>query len=82
LNVNYKRGNNVADRRDIERRRQDSIEVRLRRNETVDKALKKLKKKLEKEGFKNEIRKRKHYQKPSLVRHENNKRKKRKKRNS
>jgi small subunit ribosomal protein S21 len=56
-------------------KKHNHIEVRLRRGETVDRALKKLKKKLEREGFKNEIRKRKYYQKPSEIKHESRKRK-------
>lgn len=52
----------------------DHPEVHVRRNESVDRALKRLKRKLDKEGFRDEIRKRKHYEKPSKIKHENRKR--------
>ena len=41
------------------------IEVKMRRGEPVDKALRKLKKKLDREGTLREIRNRRHYEKPS-----------------
>ncbi|HJO94216.1 MAG: 30S ribosomal protein S21 [bacterium] len=40
-------------------------EVKLRRGEPVDRALRRLKKKLDKEGTLKEIRNRRHYEKPS-----------------
>jgi len=41
------------------------IEVKMRRGEPIDKALRKLKKKLDREGTLRELRNRKHYEKPS-----------------
>jgi small subunit ribosomal protein S21 len=41
------------------------IEVKMRRGEPLDKALRKLKKKLDREGTLREIRNRRHYEKPS-----------------
>ena len=55
----------------------EHISVNVRRNEPVEKALKRLKKKLDIECFKDEMRKRKHYEKPSRIKHENRKRIKR-----
>jgi len=52
----------------------DHVEVSVRRNETVDRALKRLKRKLDKEGWREEMRKRKHFEKPSKIKHENRKR--------
>jgi small subunit ribosomal protein S21 len=40
-------------------------EVRIRKGESVDKALRRLKKKLDKEGIMREIRAHRHYEKPS-----------------
>lgn len=40
-------------------------EVKIRRGESVDKALRRLKKKLDKEGTMREIRAHRHYEKPS-----------------
>jgi len=40
-------------------------EVKVRRGETVDRALRRLKKKLDKEGTMREIRAHRHYEKPS-----------------
>ncbi len=40
-------------------------EVKTRRGETIDRALRRLKKKLDKEGTLKEIRNRRHYEKPS-----------------
>ncbi len=40
-------------------------EVRLRKNEALDRALRRLKKKMDKEGTLKEIRGRRHYEKPS-----------------
>jgi small subunit ribosomal protein S21 len=40
-------------------------EVKLRRGEPVEKALRRLKKKLDKEGIMREIRSHRHYEKPS-----------------
>jgi len=40
-------------------------EVRTRRGEPIDKALRRLKKKMDKEGTMKELRHRRHYEKPS-----------------
>jgi small subunit ribosomal protein S21 len=40
-------------------------EVKVRKGETVDKALRRLKKKLDREGVMREIRARRHFEKPS-----------------
>ncbi|HIE11737.1 MAG TPA: 30S ribosomal protein S21 [Kiritimatiellae bacterium] len=40
-------------------------EVRLKKGESVDRAIKRLKKKLDKEGIMREIRMHRHYEKPS-----------------
>lgn len=40
-------------------------EVRLRKGESIDRAIKRLKKKLDKEGIMREIRMHRHYEKPS-----------------
>ena len=40
-------------------------EVKIRKGESVDKALRRLKKKLDKEGIMREIRAHRHYEKPS-----------------
>ncbi|MFT5124301.1 MAG: small subunit ribosomal protein S21 [Kiritimatiellia bacterium] len=40
-------------------------EVRLKKGESVDRALRRLKKKLDKEGTMRELRARRHYEKPS-----------------
>ena len=42
------------------------IEIKLKRNESVDRALKRLKKKMDREGILKEVRFRRHYQKPSV----------------
>ena len=42
------------------------IEIKLKRNESVDRALKRLKKKMDREGILKEVRSRRHYQKPSV----------------
>jgi len=42
-----------------------SVEVKLKRGESVDKALRRLKKKLDKEGIMREMRSHRHYEKPS-----------------
>ena len=42
-------------------------EIRLKRGESVDKALRRLKKKMDKEGTLKEIRNRRYYEKPSEV---------------
>ena len=44
-----------------------STEVRMKRGEPVDKALRRLKKKLDKEGTLKELRNRRYYEKPSEV---------------
>jgi len=40
-------------------------EVKVRKGETIDKALRRLKKKLDREGIMREIRARRHFEKPS-----------------
>ena len=40
-------------------------EVKIRKGETIDKALRRLKKKLDREGIMREIRARRHFEKPS-----------------
>ena len=42
-------------------------EVRLKKGEPIDRALRKLKKKLDKEGTLKELRNRRHYEKPSEI---------------
>jgi len=42
-------------------------EVKIKKGETIDRALRRLKKKLDKEGTLKEIRNRRHYEKPSEV---------------
>ncbi len=42
-------------------------EVKVKKGETVDRALRRLKKKLDKEGTLKEIRNRRHYEKPSEI---------------
>lgn len=42
-------------------------EVKMRKGEPIDRALRKLKKKLDREGTLREIRNRRHYEKPSEV---------------
>ncbi|MDD2404228.1 MAG: 30S ribosomal protein S21 [Lentisphaerae bacterium] len=42
-------------------------EVRVKKGEAIDRALRRLKKKLDKEGTLKELRNRKHYEKPSEV---------------
>ena len=44
-----------------------SVEVRLRKGEAMEKALRRLKKKLDKEGTLKELRNRRHYEKPSEI---------------
>ncbi len=41
------------------------IEVRMKKGEQIDRALRKLKKKLDKEGVLKELRNRRHFEKPS-----------------
>jgi small subunit ribosomal protein S21 len=43
----------------------EGTEVRLKKGETIDRALRRLKKKLDKEGTLKEIRNRRHFEKPS-----------------
>lgn len=45
---------------------QSVTEVKLRRGEPVEKALRRLKKKLDREGIMREIRARRHFEKPSV----------------
>jgi small subunit ribosomal protein S21 len=40
-------------------------EVKVRKGETIDKAIRRLKKKLDREGIMRELRARRHYEKPS-----------------
>ena len=42
-------------------------EIKIKKGETIDRALRRLKKKLDKEGTLKEIRNRRHYEKPSEV---------------
>ena len=42
-------------------------EVRVKKGEAIEKALRKLKKKLDKEGTLKELRNRRHYEKPSEI---------------
>ena len=43
----------------------EATEVRLKKGEPIDRALRKLKKKLDKEGTLKELRNRRHFEKPS-----------------
>ncbi len=43
----------------------EATEVRLKKGEPIDRALRRLKKKLDKEGTLKELRNRRHYEKPS-----------------
>ncbi|OGV49097.1 MAG: 30S ribosomal protein S21 [Lentisphaerae bacterium GWF2_44_16] len=43
----------------------EATEVRLKKGEAIDRALRRLKKKLDKEGTLKELRNRRHYEKPS-----------------
>lgn len=45
-----------------------SIEVKIRKGETVDKALRRLKKRLDRECILTDVRAKRYFQKPSLVR--------------
>jgi small subunit ribosomal protein S21 len=45
----------------------EATEVRLKKGEPVDRALRRLKKKLDKEGTLKELRNRRHYEKPSEI---------------
>jgi len=47
-------------------------EVKTRRGENIDRALRRLKKKLDKEGTLKEIRNRRYYEKPSELRRQRN----------
>lgn len=49
-------------------------EVKTRRGENIDRALRRLKKKLDKEGTLKDIRNRRHYEKPSEKKRRRNKR--------
>jgi len=42
-----------------------STEVKVRKGETIEKAIRRLKKKLDREGVMREVRARRHYEKPS-----------------
>lgn len=50
-----------------------SIEVKIRKGETVDKALRRLKKRLDRECILTDLRAKRYFQKPSLVRRLKNK---------
>lgn len=52
-------------------------EVIVRKNESVDKALRRLKKKMDKEGIMKQIKKHRHYEKPSQMKRKKRKEKKR-----
>jgi small subunit ribosomal protein S21 len=52
-----------------------AVEVKIRKGEHLDKALRKLKKKLDREGILKELRNRRHYEKPSEKRRNRNKNK-------
>ena len=45
------------------------ISVRVRRGEDIDSALRRFRKKCEKEGLFNEMRRRSYYEKPSVIKH-------------
>ena len=45
----------------------EATEVRLKKGEQIDRALRRLKKKLDKEGTLKELRNRRHYEKPSEI---------------
>ena len=51
----------------------EATEVRLKKGEPVDRALRRLKKKLDKEGTLKELRNRRHYEKPSEIKHREDK---------
>jgi len=51
-----------------ERRNVDVPKVILRSNESVEKALRRLKKKIDKEGIMKQVKKHRHYEKPSQKR--------------
>lgn len=44
-------------------------EIKLKKHESVDRALKKLKKKMDREGIMDEVRRRRHYEKPSQTKY-------------
>ncbi len=44
-------------------------EVKCRKNEPIERALRRLKKKMDKEGTMKELRNRRHYEKPSEIKH-------------
>ena len=48
-------------------------EVRLKKGEAIDRALRRLKKKLDKEGTLKEVRNRRHFEKPSEIKRRANK---------
>lgn len=52
-------------------------EVLVRKNESVDKALRRLKKKMDKEGIMKQIKAKRHYEKPSQVKRRKRKESKR-----
>lgn len=51
----------------------ETTEVRIKKGEAIDRALRRLKKKLDKEGTLKELRNRRHYEKPSEIKRRNKK---------
>ena len=51
----------------------EMTEVRIKKGEAIDRALRRLKKKLDKEGVLKELRNRRHYEKPSEIKRRNKK---------
>ena len=51
----------------------EMTEVRIKKGEAIDRALRRLKKKLDKEGTLKELRNRRHYEKPSEIKRRNKK---------
>jgi len=52
-------------------------EIRIKKGEAIDRALRRLKKKLDKEGVLKELRNRRHYEKPSEIKRRKNKQRRR-----
>ncbi len=50
-----------------------AIEIRIRKNEPVERAIRRLKKKLDREGVIRDVRAKRYYEKPSEVRRRKNK---------
>ena len=55
------------------RPKMEMTEVRIKKGEAIDRALRRLKKKLDKEGVLKELRNRRHYEKPSEIKRRNKK---------